>query len=162
MRSLVVLAGALAGLTTAAIAAPGWTVEASEIAYLFYGEPSKPVLSIFCGQEDSETGRDETRIEVEAEPGAKPGPDKAVLVVEQDDGRKEVPLEARICGGENECADQPDGEVSRYETSVPGKTLALDIAHKGRALAVDAPGVKISAPADAAAFKKFAASCLNW
>ncbi len=58
--------------------------------------------------------------------------------------------------------NQPDGEVYRYVASVPGKSLALDIAGKGRKLAIDAPGAKITAPADPAAFKKFSVSCLNW
>jgi hypothetical protein len=161
MRSLVV-AGALAATLTAAIAAPGWTVEQAEIAYLVYGEPQAPVLSISCGQEEGETGRDETRIEVEVEKGTKPGKDKVVLRIEHDKGHKEVPLKPLICGGMSECKDQPDGEVYRYEASVPGKDLALDIANKGRKLVVDAPGAKIAAPADPAAFKKFSVSCLNW
>ena len=99
-------------------AAPLWTVEKSEIAYLFYGEPGKSVLSISCGQQEGETGRDETRIEVEVEAGTKPGKDKVVLRVEQDKGHKDVPLKPLICGGMSECKNQPDGEVYRYETSV--------------------------------------------
>jgi hypothetical protein len=162
MRVQLVFAGAIAAMATGAAAAPSWTVEPAEIAYLFYGELNQPVLSISCGQEEGETGRDETRIEVEVEKGTKPGPDKVVLRVEQDGGAKDVPLKPLICGGLNECANQRDGEVYRYETSVPGKTLALDIAHKGRKLSIDAPGAKINAPADAVAFKKFAVSCLNW
>lgn len=157
----------LLGLSTSlfasgAIAAPSWTVEFSEIAYLFYGEPKQPLLSISCGRREGETGRDETRIEVEVEKGTRPAPGKVVLRIEGDKGQKEVPLKPLICGDMSECKDQPDGEVYRYETSVPGKSLALDIAHKGRALSIDAPGVKLSAPADPAAFRKFSASCLNW
>jgi hypothetical protein len=162
MRYFVVLAGALAATVTAALAAPIWTVEQAEIAYLVYGEPQAPMLSVSCGQEEGETGRDETRIEVEVEPGTKPGSGKSVLIVEQEGGRQEVPLKALTCGGLNECANQPDGEVYRYEAVSPGKTLALDIANKGRKLVVDAPGAKIAAPADPAAFKTFSVSCLNW
>jgi hypothetical protein len=62
----------------------------------------------------------------------------------------------------SECANQPDGEVYRYEAVSPGKTLALDIAHKGRKLVVDAPGAKLAAAADSAAFKTFSVSCQNW
>jgi hypothetical protein len=62
----------------------------------------------------------------------------------------------------NECSNQPDGEVYRYQASVPGKDLALDIASKAKMLSIDAPGAKIAAPPDPAAFKKFSASCLNW
>ncbi len=159
-RVLLCLAAGL--LASAAIAAPLWTVEKSEIAYLFYGEPEAPVLSISCGQQEGETGKDETRIEVEVEAGAKPPKDKVVLRIEQDKGHKEVPLKPLICGGSSECKTQPDGEVYRYEASVPGKDLALDIANKGRKLVVDAPGAKIAAPADPAAFRKFSVSCLNW
>jgi hypothetical protein len=162
MRCCVLLAVAMTGLVApAASAQPLWTAEAAEIAYLVYGEPGRPVLSISCGQEEGETGRDETRIEVEVEAGTKPGSAKAVLIVEQDDGRREVPLTPLICGGLSECANQPDGEVYRYETSVPGKDLALDIAGSNN-LSVDAPGAKIAAPADPAAFKQFSVSCLNW
>ena len=66
------------------------------------------------------------------------------------------------CGGANECTNLPDGEIYRYEASVPGKRLALDIASKGEAVGIDAPGAKISAQRDAKAFKKFSAMCLNW
>ena len=60
---------AMTGLAPVASAEPLWTVEAAEIAYLVYGEPGRPVLSISCGQEEGETGRDETRIQVEVEKG---------------------------------------------------------------------------------------------
>jgi len=152
----------MTGLASAVSAAPFWTVERSEIAYLFYGEAGKPVLSISCGQEEGETGRDETRIAVEVEKGTKPGKDEVVLRVEQDKGHTDVPLKPLICGGSSACQNQPDGEVYRYATATPGKSLALDIAGKAKALSVDAPGAKISAPADPAAFRKFSVSCLNW
>lgn len=162
MRCCVVVAVAITGLAPVASAEPLWTVEAAEIAYLVYGEPGRPVLSISCGQEEGETGRDETRIEVEVEKGNKPGKDKVVLRVDEDKGHQAVPLTPLVCGGLSECETQPDGEVYRYETSVPGKDLAVDIAIKAKALSIDAPGVKITAPADPAAFKKFSVSCLNW
>jgi hypothetical protein len=161
MRVSVVVAVAVTGLAPAASAQPLWTAEAAEIAYLVYGEPGRPVLSISCGQEDGETGRDETRIEVEVEPGTKPGKEKAVLRIEHDEGHKDVALTPLVCGGLSECNNQPDGEVYRYQTSVPGKTLALDIAAAKR-LSVDAPGAKIATPVDPAAFKTFSVSCLNW
>ena len=113
MRSCVVLAVAMTGLAPVASAEPLWTVEAAEIAYLFYGEPGKPVLSLTCGQEEGETGRDETRIEVEVEPRMKPGRDKVVLRVEKENGHRDVPLTPLICGGLSECKNQPDGEVYR-------------------------------------------------
>ena len=162
MRASALVAVAIACVTSGAVAAPLWTVQKSEIAYLFYGEPEAPVLSISCGQQEGETGKDETRIEVEVDTGTKPPTDKVVLRIEQDKGHKDVPLEPLICGGMSECKNQPDGEVYRYETSVPGKSLALDIANKGRKLSIDAPGAKIAAAADPAAFKKFSVSCLNW
>lgn len=152
----------MTGLAPIASAEPQWTVEAAEIAYLFYGEPGKPVLSLSCGQEEGDTGRDETRIEVEVETGTKPGKDKVVLRVDEAGGHQDMPLTPLICGGSSECQNQPDGEVYRYETSVPGRHLALDIAGKAKALSIDAPGAKIDAPADPAVFKKFSVSCLNW
>ncbi len=162
MRSRVLVAVAMTGLASAGSAAPVWTVERSEIAYLFYGEAGKPVLSISCGQEEGETGRDETRIEVEVEKGTKPGKDPVVLRIERDNGHKDVQLKPLVCGGLSECNNQPDGEVYRYETATPGKSLALEIAGKAKALSIDAPGAKIAAPADPAAFRKFSVSCLNW
>jgi hypothetical protein len=161
MRSVLVIAGIAVSAASAAGAAPFWTVERSEIAYLFYGEPSNPVLTISCGQAESETVHDETRIQVEVEKGTKPTGDKVALRIEQDKGHKDVALEPLICGV-SKCQDRPDGEVYRYVASTPGKDLALDIAHKARTISIDAPGAKISAPADDAAFKKFAVSCLNW
>ena len=121
MRPSVLLAVAVACVASGAGAAPLWTVEKSEIAYLFYGEPDRPLLSISCGQQEGETGKDETRIEVEVETGTKPPTDKVVLRIEQDKGHKDVALKPLICGGLSECKNQPDGEVYRYETSVPGK-----------------------------------------
>jgi hypothetical protein len=162
MRSRVLVAVALTGLASGVSAAPLWTVERSEIAHLYFGEPGKPVLSISCGQEDGDTGRDETRIKIEVETGTKAGTDKAVLRVMEEKGSKELPLEPLVCRGSSECKTRPDGEVYRYETSVPGKSLALDIAGKAKALSIDAPGAKFTAPADPAAFKKFRVSCLNW
>lgn len=153
MRFLLALAMTLAA--SSASAEPAWTVERSEVANLFYGEPKTPVLTITCGQEEGETGRDETRIEVDTEKGTTTKADKVVLVVEMKGGRKEVPLKAEICGGENECTNLPDGEIYRYEASVPGKRLAVDIADKGETISIDAPGAKISAPRDTKIFKKF-------
>ncbi len=155
------LAAAIASVPCAS-AEPGWSVERSEVAYLFYGEPSKPVLTITCGQEEGETGRDETRIEVDTDKGTTTKSDKVVLVIEMKAGRKEVPLTADICGGDNECPNLPDGEIYRYETSVPGKRLAVEIADKGERISIDAPGAELAAPRDAKAFKKFSAMCLNW
>jgi hypothetical protein len=167
MRSAfpLALATMLAGSSTntaSANAEPGWTVERSEVAYLFYGEPKTPVLTITCGQEEGETGKDETRIEVDTEKGTTTKADKVVLVVEMKSGRKEVLLTPDICRGDNECTNLPDGEIYRYEASVPGKRLAIDIADKGETISIDAPGAKISAARDAKVFKKFSAMCLNW
>jgi hypothetical protein len=153
---------AMTGLAPVASAEPLWTVEAAEIAYLVYGEPGKPVLSISCGQEEGEAGRDETRIEVEVEKGNKPGKDKVVLRVDEVKGHQAVPLTPLVCGGLSECKTQPDGEVYRYQTSAPGKDLAVDIASKAKVLSIDAPGAKFAAPADPAAFKEFSVGCLNW
>jgi hypothetical protein len=143
-------------------AEPVWTVEGSEVVYLFYGEPKTPVLTITCGEQEGETGKDETRIEVDTAKGTTMKADKVVLVIEMKSGRKEVPLMPDICGGDNECSNLPDGEIYRYETSVPGKRLAIDIADKGETISIDAPGAKISAARDAKVFKKFSAMCLNW
>jgi len=148
--------------TASANAEPGWTVERSEVAYLIYGEPKTPVLTITCGQQEGETGKDETRIEVDTVKGTRTKADKVVLVVEMKSGRKEVPLTPEICGGDNECTNLPDGEIYRYAASVPGKRLAIDIADKGETISLDAPGAKILAPRDATVFKKFSAMCLNW
>jgi hypothetical protein len=165
MRLLLVLATMLAAYAagiSSVSAEPAWTVERSEVAYLFYGEPSKPVLTITCGQAEGETGKDETRIEVETEKETATKADKVVLVIEMKSGRKEAPLKADICGGENECTNLPDGEIYRYEASVPGKRLAVDIADKGEKISIDAPGAKISAVRNAKVFKQFSAMCLNW
>ena len=160
--ALATMLAASSASTSSAHAEPGWTVERSEVAYLFYGEPKTPVLTITCGQEEGETGKDETRIEVDTAKGTTTKADKVVLVVEMKSGRKEVPLTPDICGGDNECTNLPDGEIYRYETSVPGKRLAIDIADKGETISIDAPGAKILAPRDAKVFKKFSAMCLNW
>ena len=161
----LVLATTLAASPTfdsSASAEPAWSVERSEVAYLFYGEPGKPVLTITCGQEEGETGKDETRIEVDTEKGTTTKADKVVLVIETKGGRKEVPLNADICGHESECASLPDGEIYRYEASQPGKRPAVEIADKAERISIDAPGAKFSAARDSQVFKKFSEMCLNW
>ncbi|HZP10719.1 hypothetical protein [Methyloceanibacter sp.] len=147
---------------SSASAEPGWSVERSEVAYLFYGEPEKPLLTITCGQEEGETGRDETRIEVNTEKGTTAKAEKIVLVVETKTGRKDVPLKALVCGGDNECTNLPDGEIYRYEASLPGKRPAVEIADKAERISIDAPGAKFSAQRDPSVFKKFSEMCLNW
>ncbi|MFZ2017686.1 MAG: hypothetical protein WAU90_03295 [Methyloceanibacter sp.] len=159
---LATMLAASSASISGAHAEPRWTVERSEVAYLFYGEPKTPVLTITCGQEDGDTGKGETRIEVDAAKGTTTKADKVVLVVEMRSGRNEVPLVPDICGGDNECPNLPDGEIYRYETDVPGKRLAIDIADKGETISIDAPGAKFSAPRDATVFKRFSAMCLNW
>jgi len=148
--------------TASANAEPGWTVERSEVAYLIYGEPKTPVLTITCGQQEGETGKDETRIEVDTVKGTRTKADKVVLVVEMKSGRKEVPLTPEICGGDNECTNLPDGEIYRYEVSLPGKRPAVEIADKAQKISIDAPGAKFSALRDPNVFKKFSEMCLNW
>jgi hypothetical protein len=155
------LTGSVAGIPYA-IAEPGWSVERSEAVSLFYGEPKAPLLTITCGQEDGETGKDETRIEVDTAKGTTGKADKVVLVIETKAGRKEVSLKAAVCGPGNECTNLPDGETYRYETSVPGKRAAVEIADKAERISIDAPGAKFSAPRDAKVFKKFSQMCLNW
>jgi hypothetical protein len=162
LRASVLLAFATIATTSDAIAAPGWSVESSEIAYLFYGEPGKPLLTITCGQQEGETGKGETRIEVEVDPGTKPGGGKVELVVTHKGGKAKIPLKADVCGAQEPCATGKDGEVYRYATSVAGKALALDIAERGKAVSLDAPGVKIAASADETSFQKFAGFCRNW
>jgi hypothetical protein len=162
LRASVLLAIANIATTSGAIAAPAWSVESSEIAYLFYGEPGKPLLTITCGEQEGETGKDETRIEVDVDRGTKPGKGKVELVVEHKGGKAKIPLKADLCSAQEPCAKGNDGEVYRYETSVPGKALALDIAEKGKAVSLDAPGAKIAALADEASFQKFAGFCRNW
>jgi hypothetical protein len=160
MRLLLVIVPLMTAAS--ASAEPLWTVERSEVAYLSYGEPKAPLLTITCGQEEGETGKDETRIEVEAEKGTTTKADKVVLVIETKSERKEVPLKADICGGENECTNLPEGEVYRYEARVPGKRPAVEIADKAERISIDAPGAKFQAPRDAKVFKKFSEMCLNW
>jgi hypothetical protein len=143
-------------------AAPAWSVSSADIAYLSYGEPDRPLLSISCGHPEGEAGKDASRVEVEVEKGTKPGTKKVILVVEHKGGKAELPLKAMICGGETPCPNQPDGEIDRYEMSMGGRQLALDIAEKGQKLSIDAPGAKLSVPADEESFKRFAGFCRNW
>jgi hypothetical protein len=162
MLMLALMLSASIARIPSASAEPAWTVERSEAAYLFYGESGKPVLTITCGQEEGETGRDETRIEVEAEKGTTTKADKVVLVIEAKGGRKEVPLKPLMCGGDNECTNLHDGEISRYEANVPGKRAAVEIADKAERISIDAPGAKFSTSRDDKVFKKFSQMCLNW
>jgi hypothetical protein len=60
--ALAMMLAAYSPSASSASAEPAWTVKRSEVAYLFYGEPKTPMLTITCGQEEGETGKDETRI----------------------------------------------------------------------------------------------------
>jgi hypothetical protein len=143
-------------------AAPSWTVETSGITYLVYGEPGKPLITIGCAEDTRDRESDETYVTVSASPGSKPGKDAIVLTIAHKGGTAKLKLDPVICGGETACIDRAEGEISHYDASVPTKRLAIDIAERGKALSIDAPGAKLSVQADETVFRKFAGLCRNW
>jgi hypothetical protein len=160
LQFVVLAAVGISASVAAAAAEPRWAVYRDQVPALLYGDPENAQISIICGR-DEESGEDETWITIEVEPGAKPAPANVVLVLESDTARKEVPLEPLVCG-EDQCTMRTEGEVYRYEATFPGVEPALDIAEKVTKLSIDAPGARISAPADEKAFSKFAGLCRNW
>jgi hypothetical protein len=151
-----VAAAAAAAVDTSA-SAPQWGVFRDQAPALLYGDPEDALISIVCGED--ETGENETWIVVAVKSGTKPTQDRAVLVLENDEAKqKEIPLEAEICAAD-QCTMRAPGEVYRYLANFSGVEPALDIAEHVTKLSVDAPGAKISAPADAGKFASFAGLC---
>ena len=160
MRFAIFVAIGIGAVASGANAEPAWRVFKEEVAVLNFGEPENALISIICGR-DEETGEDQTWITVAVEHGTKPTQDAVVLIVHKEGGPKELPLKANICAN-NECSGGADGEVYLYDTVFPEKRPALEIAEEAVQLSIDAPGAKISAPADAKKFAEFAELCRNW
>ena len=163
MRPCLPIALAMTLVASSANAEPAWTVERSEVAYLFYGEPGKAVLTITCGQQEGKTGKDETRIEVEADKGTTTKADKIVLVLAMKSGAKGGGAQGRYLR-RRERMQQPArrGDLPLRGERSRQAARARHRRSKGETISIDAPGAKISAPRDAKAFKKFSALCLNW
>ncbi len=160
MRLVMFVAVGIGVAVADAVAGPGWGVYQDKVPALLYGDPENALLSIICGRNE-ETGKEETWISVAVANGTKPGKGKVALVLESKKVRKEVPLQPKICG-DGQCNTRAPGEVYLYEATFPGTAPALDIAEKATKISIDAPGAKVSAPADEKAFSKFAGLCRNW
>lgn len=132
----------------AAPAAAQWSIADEESVSLNYGRANDNKFSISCGDAGSE-------VVVVIPPGVKAPPGPVVLNAAEGKGARKITLPVELCGGETTCTDRRDGEVSVYRLHQKGKRLALDLATRATAFAIDAPGAKLTIKANA---KIFAAS----
>jgi hypothetical protein len=79
--------------------------------------------------------------------------------VTEPSGVRAIKMQWDVCGGELTCTDRPNGDVSTYFVKAKGKQLALSFADQATSVAIEAPGISLSAKADKKTFARFAAFC---
>lgn len=138
----------------ASAAAQQWIIFEEESVSLDYrnAADTESVLSVACGSNHSE-------IVIPLAPGLKPPAQAPELRVTEQAGVDAIKLHWDVCGGELTCTDRPNGDVSTYYVTAKDKRLALRFADKASSIAIDAPGIKLTATADAKTFARFAALC---
>jgi hypothetical protein len=149
------LALALVTLVAAApAAAPQWKVYEEERVSLDYrnAADTASLFSVSCGSTSSD-------ITIPLDPGVKPPAQPPVLRVTEASGVRAIQMQWDVCGGEMTCTDRANGDASTYFVKAKGKELALRFADQAASLAIEAPGISLSAKADKKTFARFAALC---
>jgi hypothetical protein len=129
-------------LTSSVSFAQHWFIQDGESISLFYGTERRSNLSIDCAASESQ-------ITVAPSP-VKPPVQPAVLKVETRRGIESYSLETEL---------DPNGYVSTYFVRRNGRQMALHLATTANRLLINAPGAHISAAADKAVFRRYAALC---
>jgi hypothetical protein len=144
-------------ISAAPCAADEWKIYQEEMVTLDYRNAgdTASLLSISCSPEQSQ-------VAIPVDPGVSKPSGSVALLVETASGTRRIALTVETCGGEIQCTDRHDGEVSEYTAGSAGKTMALELANDARSFAIDAPGVSIKAPAHASTFREFAKLCRSW
>lgn len=140
-----------AAFATTPALADRWTTMEEEAISLSYGTDAAAKFEIFCG--------DSSEIVVPQPSGTKPGGD-VVFSYTAGGKTKSIILKPDICGGETQCTDRADGDVSSYSLSRPSKKAALTWANSP-SFTVKGPAIDLAMDADADVFKTFVASCTN-
>jgi hypothetical protein len=138
----------------ASASAQQWQVFEEESVSLDYrnAADTESVFSVLCGARHSD-------ITIPLAPGIKPPAQAPELRVTEPTGVIAIKLRWDVCGGEMTCTDRPNGDVSTYYVKANDKQVALRFADKASSIAIDAPGIRLTAAADAKAFARFAALC---
>jgi hypothetical protein len=138
----------------ASASAQQWQVFEEESVSLDYrnAADTESVFSVLCGARHSD-------ITIPLAPGIKPPAQAPEPRVTEPTGVNAIKLRWDVCGGELTCTDRPNGDVSTYFVKTNDKQIALRFADKASSLAIDAPGIKLTAEADKKAFARFAALC---
>lgn len=153
---IVLCLAASLGLPAAASAADKWTMLRETEVSIGYGPTELETwLSVTCTSRQSE-------VYVHVEPGTKPPAEAPVLVVKEGGATHPIKLEVYVCGQPAGCAFKPSGDVATYVARSKGRAMALRFAEKTTSVEIDAPGAKVSAVADRAVFRRFAAACRKW
>jgi hypothetical protein len=150
--SLALALVALAAATPAA--AQQWKVYQEERVSLEYrnAADTASLFAVSCGSKSSD-------ITIGLAPGIKPPEQSPVLRVTEPSGVRAIKMQWDVCGGELTCTDRPNGDVSTYFVKAKGKQLALSFADQATSVAIEAPGISLSAKADKKTFARFAAFC---
>jgi hypothetical protein len=158
MKKHPILCGFAAILGVLAIAAPAaaqqWKIFEEESVSLDYrnAADTESIFSVLCGSSHSD-------ITIPLAPGIKPPAQAPELRVIEQTGVTLITMRWDVCGGELTCTDRPSGDVSTYYVKAKDKQIALRLADRASALAIEAPGIKLSAAADRTTFARFSALC---
>jgi hypothetical protein len=158
MRHHPILSSLALALVTLAAAAPAaaqqWKVYEEERVALEYrnAADTTSLFAISCGSKSSD-------ITIPLAPVIKPPAQPPMLRVTEPSGTRAIEMQWDVCGGELTCTDRPNGDVSTYFVKAKGKQLALRFADQATSVAIEAPGISLSAKADKKVFARFAALC---
>lgn len=138
-------------------AADEWKIYQEEMVTLDYRNTSDTasLLSILCSPGHSQ-------VAVPVDPGVSKPEGPVTLLVETASGARQIALSVETCGGEIQCTDRHDGDVSEYLAEGKGRTLALELANDATSFAIEAPGASLKAPAQRSTFHEFAKLCRSW
>ena len=155
LRLLIVLSLLLIG--AAPCAANEWKIYQEEMVTLDYRNTgdTASLLSILCSPQQSQ-------VAIPVDPGVSKPSGAVALVIDTASGARRIALSVETCGGDIQCTDRHDGEVSEYTAGGAGKAMALELASDAKGFTIDAPGAAFKAPAQASTFREFAKLCRSW
>lgn len=138
-------------------AANEWKIYQEEMVTLDYRNTgdTASLLSILCSPRQSQ-------VAIPVDPGVSKPSAPVTLIIDTTSGTRRIALAVETCGGDIQCTDRHDGEVSEYSAGGAGKAMALELANDAKSFAIDAPGAAFKAPARASTFREFAKLCRSW
>lgn len=151
----VLIAAAILALGSTPASAQKWQVlEEESVSLSYVNAQGETVLAISCHPNGSD-------IVVPVSPGVKKPDGSVGLTLQTAGGSERLAMEVEVCGGDMQCTDRPDGDVSTYRIYEKGKRLPLK-AITARQFVIDAPGAKLSIASSAQPFQQFERLCRRW